>query len=56
MKYGQFRDFVIDGKGLLCLGTRLYVPYVDELRKEIMKEAHFMLIVFIQVLTRYIII
>ena len=32
---------MIDIEGILCLGTRLCVPNVDELRKEIMREAHF---------------
>ena len=37
----QSRDFVIDSEGTLCLGTRLCVPNIDELRKEITEEAHF---------------
>ena len=41
MKKGQSRDFVIDREGTLHLGMRLYVPNVDELRREIMEEAHF---------------
>ena len=41
VQQGQSRDFVIDNEGTLCLGTRLCVPNVDELRKEIMEEAHF---------------
>ena len=32
---------MIDSEGTLHLGTRLCVPEVDELRKEIMEEAHF---------------
>ena len=32
---------MIDSEGTLCLGTRLCVPNIDELRKEIMEEAHF---------------
>ena len=32
---------MIDSEGTLRLGTRLCVPDVDELRKEIMEEAHF---------------
>ena len=32
---------MIDNEGTLRLGTRLCVPDVDELRKEIMEEAHF---------------
>ena len=41
MQQGQSRDFIIDNEGTLRLGTRLCVPDVDELRKEIMGEAHF---------------
>ena len=37
----QSQDFVIHNEGTLRLGTRLFVPNVEELRKEIMKEAHF---------------
>ena len=37
----QSRDFVIDNEGTLRLGTRLCVPGVDVLRKEIMEKAHF---------------
>ena len=32
---------MIDNDGVLRLGIRLYVPNVDDLRKEIMEEAHF---------------
>ena len=32
---------MIDSEDTLRLGTRLCVPDVDELRKEIMEEAHF---------------
>ena len=32
---------MIDDDGVLHLGTRLYVPDVDDLRKEIMEKAHF---------------
>ena len=32
---------MIDSEGTLRLGTRLCIPDVDELRKEIMEEAHF---------------
>ena len=52
VQQGQCQDFVIDSDGTLCLGTRLCVPDVDELRKEIMEKAHFLLTVFIQVLPR----
>ena len=41
VQQGQFRDFVIDSEGTLRLGTKLCVLDVDELRKEIMEEAHF---------------
>ena len=41
VQQGQSRDFVIDSEGILRLGTRLCVSDVDELRKEIMEEAHF---------------
>ena len=41
VQQGQSRDFMIDNGGILHLGTRLCVPDVDELRKEIMEEAHF---------------
>ena len=37
VQQGQSRDFVIDNEGTLCLGTRLCVPYMDELKKEIME-------------------
>ena len=41
VQQGQSRDFIIDREGTLRLGARLYVPDMDELRKEIMEEAHF---------------
>ena len=41
VQQGQSRGFVIDNEGTLRLGTRLCVPNVEELRKEIMEEAHF---------------
>ena len=43
VQQGQSRDFVIDSEGTLRLDTGLCVPDVDELRKEIMEEAHFFL-------------
>ena len=52
----QSRDFVIDSEATLRLGTRLCVPDIDELRKEIIEEAHFLLTIFIQVLIKCIII
>ena len=41
VQQGQSRDFIVDREGTLRLGTRLCVPNVDDLRKEIMEEAHF---------------
>ena len=41
MQQGQSQDFMIDSEGTLRLDTRLCVPDMDELRKEIMEEAHF---------------
>ena len=41
VQQGQSQDFMINNGGRLRLGTRLCVPNVDELRKEIMEEAHF---------------
>ena len=41
VQQGQSWDFMIDSEGILCLGTILCVPKVDEQRKEIMEEAHF---------------
>ena len=41
VQQGQPQDFMIDSEGILRLGTRLCVPDVDELRNEIMEEAHF---------------
>ena len=52
VQQGQSRDFIVDREGTLRLGTRLCVPNVDELRKEIMEEAHFLLTAFIQILPR----
>ena len=34
-------EFVIDKKSVLRLGTRLCVPDVDDLRKELLEEAHY---------------
>ena len=47
---------MINSEGTLRLGTRLCVLDVDELRKEIMEEAHFLLTVFAQDLPRCIMI
>ena len=40
VQQGQADDFVIGDDGTLRLGTRLCVPDVDGLRREIMEEAH----------------
>ena len=56
VQQGQSQDFMIGSEGILHLDTRLYVLDVGELRKFIMEEAHFLLIIFIQVLIKYIII
>ena len=37
----NLETFFVDGEGTLWLGTRLCVPDVDELRKDIIEEAHF---------------
>ena len=55
VQQGQSQDFMIDSEGILCLDTRLCVPDVGKLRKEIMEEAHFLLTIFIQVLIKCII-
>ena len=52
VQQGQSRDFVVDREGTLWLGTRLSVPNMDGLKKEIIEEAHFLLTAFIQVLPR----
>ena len=41
VQQSQSQDFMIDSEGTLHLGTRLCVPNVNELRKEIIEEAHF---------------
>ena len=41
VQQGQSRDFIIDNEDTLRLGIRVCVPDVDELRKEIIEEAHF---------------
>ena len=37
----KFTDFNLDDEGVLWISGRLYVPNVDNLREEILKEAHF---------------
>ena len=41
VQHGKLVEFVINEEGSLCMGTRLYVPDVDDLRKEILEEAHY---------------
>ena len=41
VQQGKLAEFVVDEEGVLCLGTRLCVPNVDDLRKEILEEAHY---------------
>ena len=37
MQQGKSTEFVVDEEGVLCLGTRLCVLDVDDLRKEILE-------------------
>ena len=41
VQQGQSRYFMMNNEDTLRLGTRIYVPDGDELRKEIMEESHF---------------
>ena len=41
VQQGKSDEFVIDKEGVLRLGTRLCVPDVDDLRKELLEEAHY---------------
>ena len=41
IRLGKFTDFTLDGEGILWISRRLCVPDVDNLREEILKEAHF---------------
>ena len=38
---GKFIDFNLDDKGVLWINGRLCVPDVDNLREDILEEAHF---------------
>ena len=38
---GKFDDFNLNNKGVLWISGRLCVPNVDNLREEILEEAHF---------------
>ena len=41
VQQGKLAKFVVDEEGVLRLGTRLCVPDVDDMRKEILEEAHY---------------
>ena len=41
VRSGKFTDFTLDDKGTLWISGRLCVPDVDNLREEILEEAHF---------------
>ena len=41
MRAEKFTDFTLDDEGILWISGRLCVPDVDNLREEILKEAHF---------------
>ena len=37
---GQMESLIEEGRGLRCLGNRIWVPRLGELRKKIIEEAH----------------
>ena len=41
MQQGKSTEFMVDNKGVLRLGTRLCVPDVDDMRKELLKEVRY---------------
>ena len=41
VQQGKLAEFEVDEEGVLHMGTRLCVLDVDDLRKEILKEAHY---------------
>ena len=41
VQQGKSTEFMVDEEGVLHLGTRLCVPDVDDLRKELLEEAHY---------------
>ena len=41
IRSGKFTDFTLDDEGILWISGRLCVPDVDNLREEILEEAHF---------------
>ena len=41
VRAGKFTDFILDDEGILWISGRLCVPDVDNLRKKILEEAHF---------------
>ena len=41
VQQGKSTEFMVDKKGVLRLGTRLCIPDVDDMRKELLEEAHY---------------
>ena len=41
VQQGKSTEFLVDEEGVLRLGTRLCVPDVDDMRKELLEEAHY---------------
>ena len=41
VRFGKFTDFTLDDESILWISGRLCVPDVDNLREEILEEAHF---------------
>ena len=41
VREGKFTDFNLDDEGVLWISGRLCIPDVDNLREEILEEAHF---------------
>ena len=41
VRSGKFTDFTLDDEGVLWISGRLCVPNVDNMREEILEEAHF---------------
>ena len=41
VRSGKVKELSCDEEGILKFGNRLYVPHVDELRREIMEEAQY---------------
>ena len=41
VRAGKFTDFILDDEGVLWISGRLCVLYMDNLKEEILEEAHF---------------